>query len=204
LNISDNPRKSIQPLRLCLVDHSFNDLHHQPLDDSYISHPDPGLTPDPMRPDQFQNCLSELPLLEAQSFNHSNNLVSPPFHSDPLSCPVIWDDSPIPHSFQEFDPDHQPLDSHHYFPSLAHDPLSAHSNFHIDAHHLRSGSTEFTPSSPANIKKYSEVLFNGPDQQEHTGTIMEIHPDNTYKIQTSDASYDRIAYHSILKYGSKK
>jgi hypothetical protein len=185
------------------VENLLNETHQQPLDARNNFHPDPGLAPDPMRPDQFQNCLCELPLFEAQSFHHSNDLVSPPVHSEPLSCPIIWDDSQIPHSFQEFDPVHQPLDSHHYFPSLAHDPLSAHSNFHLDAHHQRSGSTEFTPSSPANIAKYEEVLFNGPDQQEHTGTIMEIHPDNTYKIQTSDASYDHIAYHSILKYGSK-
>jgi hypothetical protein len=172
--------------------HSF-EQNHQTLEASNSLDADSILFDHSLSPNQFDNSLSDVPLLDAQTFQHYDP------HSIPFNCP----DSQVINSFQTLDPVHQPVDAWQHFPSFGHDLPSSNSHSQLEFHHQRLGSTDFTPSSPANIQEHSEVLFRGPDQQEHTGTIMKVHPDNTYEIQTSNRSYDHVTYHDILKYGSK-
>lgn len=185
------------------MENPFDDHQHQPLEVSNTFPADLELTPDAISSDPFQHSLNHLPFLDEHPFQDSNPFDSSIDHFESLSSPFNNSDSQSPQSVQSFDPIHQPFTSLHHTPSFDQTHLIADSHFQLEQHHQRSGSTEFTPSTPANIKQYAEVLFQGPDLQEHTGTVMEVYPDNTYKIQTSDRSYDHIAYHDVLKYGSK-
>jgi hypothetical protein len=185
------------------MEHPFADHQSLPLEESNIFQADLALTPDANSSDPFQHSLSHLPFHDEHPFQDSNPFDSSFHHFEPLSSPFNNSDSQALHSVQPSDPLHQPFASLQHAPSFVQPHLIADSHFQLDGNHQRSGSTEFTPSSPANINQYAEVLFQGPDKQEHTGTVMEVHPDNTYKIQTSDGSFDHIAYHDIFKYGSK-
>jgi hypothetical protein len=181
----------------------FADHQHLPLEESNIFQADSALTPDAISSDPFQQSPSHLPCFDEYAFQDPNPFDSSIHHLEQFSSPFNSSDSQALHSDQPFYPLHQPFASLHHSPSIDHSHMIADSHFQLEGNHQRSGSTEFTPSSPGNINKYAEVLFQGPDNQEHTGTVMEVHPDNTYKIQTSDRSYDHIAYHDIFKYGSK-
>jgi hypothetical protein len=185
------------------MEHPFDDHQHQPLEASNTFQADLALTPDANSSDPFQQFLNHLPFLDEHPFQDSNPFDSSIHHFEQLSSPFNSSDSQALHSDQPFYPLHQPFASLHHSPSIDHSHMIADSHFQLEGNHQRSGSTEFTPSSPANINQHAEVLFQGPDKQEHTGTVMEVHPDNTYKIQTSDGSYDHVAYHDIFKYGSK-
>ena len=185
------------------MEHPFSDHQPLPLEESNNFPNDLALTPDAISSDPFQQAPSHLPGFNEHPFQDHNPFDSSIYHLEPFSSPFNSSDSQDLHSVQPFDPLHQPFASLHHSPSIDHSHLIADSHFQLEGNHQRSGSTEFTPSSPVNINQYSEVLFQGPDNQEHTGTVMEVHPDNTYKIQTSDGSFDHIAYHSVLKYGSK-
>jgi hypothetical protein len=185
------------------MEHPFADHQPLPLEESNAFPNDSALTPDAISSDPFHQTLSHLPCFDEPSFQDHNPFDSTTHHLEPFSSPFNSFDSQALHTVQPFDPLHQPFASLHHSPSIDHSHLIADSHFQLEGNHQRSGSTEFTPSSPANINQHAEVLFQGPDKQEHTGTVMEVHPDNTYKIQTSDGSYDHVAYHDIFKYGSK-
>lgn len=185
------------------MEHPFADDQYLPLEESNAFPADSALTPDAISSDPFQQSLSHVTGFDEHPFQDLNPFDSSIHHFESLSTSFNSYGSEALHSAQPFDPLHQPFASLHHSPSIDHSHLIADYHFQLEGNHQRSGSTEFTPSSPANINKYAEVLFQGPDNQEHTGTVMEVHPDNTYKIQTSDGSYDHIAYHDIFKYGSK-
>jgi hypothetical protein len=172
--------------------HSLESNHH-PLDESDSFHADSSLNPHLLSGDQLDHSVSDIPFLDSHPFEHS----------DPYSISFIDTDSQFLHGFQPLDPASPSVDEWQSFPSFDNDHTDVNSHFQLGSHHQRLGSADITPSSPSNIQENSEVRFRGPDHQEHTGTIMIVHPDNTYEIQASNASYDHVAYHDILKYGSK-
>lgn len=67
----------------------------------------------------------------------------------------------------------------------------------------RLGSATFTPSSPSDISQNKEVIFKDADGYEQSGTVMKTNSDDTYTIQTSNGTYEKVPYHNIEKYGSK-
>ncbi len=57
-----------------------------------------------------------------------------------------------------------------------------------------------------NKAKYEnkEVTFKDSSGNEQHRTVMDVHSsDDTYKIQTSEKTYENVAYHDIEKYSSK-
>jgi len=184
------------------MEHPFHDDQPLSLDMSGAVQPDSSLTSDAsgfelaqvdqfqldsIDSDQFQPSLDDIPSFSDQPFQHSHPFEFPIDHNQPLSSPFDSSDRHFLNSSQSFDHGH----------------LSADSHFQLNAYSQRLGSAEFKPDSPADILKNADVLFKGPDHKEHSGTVMHINPDMTYTIQTSDASYEHVAYTDILKYGSK-
>jgi len=80
--------------------------------------------------------------------------------------------------------------------SFHHDQFLAHDT-------QRLGSASITPSSPSDISKNKEVIFEDGDGHEQSGTVMKTNSDDTYTIQTSHGTYENVAYNDINKYGSK-
>ncbi len=133
-------------------------------------------------------------------------------HHDPFDLSSIGIDEPH-HIHNAFDNQHL-ADSYSDFNAMSqsiavdqHPQSFEHDHFLTDSHsdHLlqRSGTANVTPSSTADISKNKEVTFKDADGNEQHGTVIDTHGDNTYKVQTSDKTYDNVAYHDIQKYGSK-
>jgi len=180
-------------LRLCPMElHPFNH-NYQPLEANNSLHTDLNILSGLTDQAQLHYYLSEGPLFDPHLIQHS----------DLHTSPSIFPESQILHSSQPYDAVHQSVDSCQQFPSFSHDHMMADFHSQADPYHQRIGSAEITPSSPANIMENAEVKFKDPGDHEQTGTIMKIYQDDTYKIQTSNDTYDHVAYHNILKYGSK-
>ncbi|MFM1843852.1 MAG: hypothetical protein RLZZ490_2595 [Cyanobacteriota bacterium] len=68
----------------------------------------------------------------------------------------------------------------------------------------RSGFSGFTPSSPSEIQVNKEVTFTDGDGHSQEGTVLEVgYGGDTYKVQTSNATYENVPYHDIQSYRSK-
>ena len=169
------------------------EVHHEPFDPSSI-----GI----YEPNQIHNAFDNNGLADYQP-HHANGLLDEqPFHLDHSSdLPHAPDSQHLADSYSDFNGMDQSQAADQHLQSFDH------GHFVTDPHfdHLlqRSGTANFTPSSSADISKNKEVTFKDSDGNEQHGTVTDTHSGDTYKIQTSDTTYDNVAYHDIQKYGSK-
>jgi len=175
------------------------DPNHQPLE---ISHDTPvnfNTSHSFDDSSNFHNPLNDQPLVDYQSLFDSH----PINHFDSHSLGSNFSESQHLNSYPEFDSIDHSISSGQHPQSFDHNQFISDSHIHPDHNFQRLGSAEFTPSSPADITVNKEVIFKDKDGNEHSGTVMETHSNDTYEIQTSDKTYENVSYHDILKHGSK-
>jgi hypothetical protein len=175
------------------------DHNHQPIDLSHDALADFNTPPSFDDSSDFHNPLNDQPLADYQSLFDSH----PINHFDSHSLGSNFSESQQLNSYHEFNSIDHSISLGQHPQSFDHNQFISDSHIQLDHNFQRSGSAEFTPSSPADITVNKEVIFKDKDGHEHSGTIKETHLDDTYKIQTSDQTYDNVAYHDIQKHGSK-